>query len=1269
MQTHRILLSLLLLSAPYAAQEHDWEDPSILGRNKEAPHATLAPFSDRDDALRGQRERSPWVRSLNGPWRFHWVASPEARPRDFQRIDFDASGWDTIPVPSNWQLEGHGTPIYTNVTYPFHRDPPRVMGEVPESWTKHRLPNPVGSYRRTFELPGGWDGREVFLHFDGVQSAFYLWVNGEEVGYSQGSMTPAEFRITPYLRPGENVVAAQVYRWSDGSYLEDQDFWRLSGIFRDVYLFSTPKLHIADFFALPHLDAAFEQGELEVRFELADYDSGLQESAVRLELLDSDGTTVARGAWHGRLAPDEDGRTRGAASLTVDRPALWSAESPTLYRLLLFLEDEGGRALEVETCRVGFREVEIRGELLLINGTPVKLKGVNRHEHDPDRGHAIGRERMIQDIELMKRANVNTVRTSHYPNQPLWYELCDQYGLYVIDEANLESHGMGYGDASLAHDPRWEAAHVDRQVSMVERDKNHPCVILWSMGNEAGPGENFAACREAIRSLDTSRPIHYERDNAKADLDSVMYPSVEWLESAGANGSDRPLLMCEYAHAMGNAVGNLAEYWDTIYRHDRLLGGCIWDWVDQGLRRRNPDGSEDFLYGGDFGDVPNDGSFCINGLVGPDRAPTPKLGEVRHVYRNIVTRPDDLSLGRVRIENRFAFTNLSDFEARWSVREDGRTIQAGKLAALTIAPGETETASIPIEPWERRPGTESFLRVSFHLRTAEPWAPAGFEIAADQLPLPGPTPPPVHTNLGLLPPLRLEREGGRTTILGDGFRIVFDDSAAAIVAWEGAGRSLLAGVRARPPGPLLNVYRAPVNNDRYCLRPWEQEELWHLERAVDSFEVEPIAPGLLQVRATTTERGRGAAHFEVRSTWTILGDGTVHTAMNVVPRDAPSVLARVGVSMHLAGALEELEWFGRGPLENYPDRKTGSEIDRFVSSVSDQFVPYIDPQECGAKCDVRWVALRDGEGAGLLVAAATPFSFTALHQTSRELALARHPGDLPAREDTVLSIDAAVNGLGGASCGPRPMARYLLRAEPLAFSFWMRPLPIGADPGEMGRRRVPIAPPVTIRRDASGLVTISPDDVQVRVRVLESDSRSRPYTGPFLCADAATIEAWSVADGFLHGAVARASFESIVPRGNWQVVSVDSEEPGEGLAAHAIDGDAATFWHTAWSSAAPPPPHELLLDLGEPFELSALRILPRQDSSNGRIARFEVRAALERDGFGDPIASGTLVDSSRWQEIPFKAPVRARFLRITALSEVHGRPWTTIAELDVVRAR
>ncbi len=1058
-----VLLVCLALARHAHAETRDWENPRVFGRNKEPYHCTLLPYPDLESARQGTREASPWHQSLNGVWKFNWVGNPDDRPREFYKPEVDVSDWDDIPVPSVWQLQGYGIPIYTNVRYPFPADPPHIPHDY----------NPVGSYRRVFEIPVEWHGRRVFIHFDGVESAFYIWLNGKQVGYSQNSMGPAEFDLTPHLQDGENVLAVEVYRWSDGSYLEDQDMWRFSGIFRDVYLFAAPETHIRDFFLRCGLDDAYHDATLKLTARVRQY-GGKKSAALTVEaiLLDAEGAPMGRN-------PLLSGTVKGLAvgeeqalelETPVSNPRKWSAEDPYLYTFLLILKSGSGEILEVEQCRFGFRKVEIRDAQLFVNGVPVKLKGANRHEHDPWRGRAISVERMIQDIEILKRFNFNTVRTSHYPDDPKWYDLCDRYGIFLIDEANLEAHGMGYDlDKTLGNRPEWESAHIDRHTALVERDKNHASVIIWSLGNESGSGCNFEAGARTVRALDPTRPIHYERMNEVADMDSVMYPHLDALIAEGKKESPKPFIMCEYAHAMGNAVGNFQEYWDAIETYPRLIGGCIWEWADHGIftytdDEPGEDGSRGWYwaYGGDFDDQPNDKNFCMDGLVFPDRTIPPKMWEVKKVHQYVGIAAAELAGGKVRISNKHFFTNLSRYGIRWSVSEDGSVLEEGALPPLELPAGAETELTIPYSTPSPRPGGEYWLRISFHLLEDTLWAERGHEVAWEQLrlPLDTGTGPNIVFDTGRK--LTVEEDGAVVVVSGETWNARFDKRHGGLIAITWDSQSVLPDGGEVFNGPALNLLRAFTDNDirlnggESLRRGFYDAGLTQLRSHLRRFEVLGREKDAVRLEARMHclgSKGRGFAHDCV---YRVYPDGSVHLQNHLEPIGELPMLPRIGLMMTLAGALEQLEWYGRGPHESYPDRKTGAAIGRYAGTVTEQYVPYPFPQECGSKEDVRWAALTNASGQGVLIRMDAPMAFSALRYAPGDLARAEHPFEIRPRRNITVCVDYRQCGLGNASCGPLVLDKYALYAGTIDFGFALRPYSAHkGDLAEVARRKVP----------------------------------------------------------------------------------------------------------------------------------------------------------------------------------------------------------------------
>jgi beta-galactosidase/beta-glucuronidase len=1065
---------------------NDWKNPGVIGRNKERGHAVLVVYTDEQMALIGDREASPYFKLLNGDWLFNWAPTPDSAPEGFYREDFDAGAWDTIAVPGNWQLQGtdrngrHGKPIYVNWGYTFPQNGvPRVDPRVVKNYPLQSIPdddNPTGSYRRTFALPESWDGRRVFILFEGVDSAFHLWVNGQEVGYSQDSRLPAEFDITPYVRPGENTLAVRVYRYSDGSYLEDQDMWRLSGIYRDVYLWAAPPVHVRDFFVRTELDAAYEDAMLEVTAKVCNYGQrDVEGYALEFVLFDE---------ANQRACPEREPKVRsrrvsestmevavkagGEVALdlqqAVANPKKWSAEHPHLYTLLITLKDAAGQVLEVERCSVGFRQIEVKDGQVHINGTPVLFKGVNRHEHDPSTGHTVDVASMVEDILLMKRFNFNAVRTCHYPDDPRWYDLCDRYGIYLIDEANLETHAVV---EKLSNDPSWAAAFVDRGARMVERDKNHPSVVMWSLGNESGSGPNHAAMAGWMHDYDPTRLVHYEgatgwgglytgpEDAPYVDVVSVMYPTLERLDQlAQIPGETRPLVMCEYAHAMGNSCGNLREYWEVIEKYARFQGGFIWDWADQGIRQVTPGGEEWFAYGGDFGDDPNNGPFCLNGVVFPDQRIQPAMWECKKVQQPVKVEPIDLLAGDVRVVNGYHFSDLSHLDIVWELVADGEVLQAGQLPRLDTPPGGSAVAKIPFARPEPKPGTEYWLTLSFTLAQDVPWAEAGHEVAWEQFRVPFDVPQAPMLRVAEMPSLEVEETEAGVTVRGADFRLVFDKRIGALSSWRHAGRELLAR------GPLLNAWRAPIDNDRGGWRErsvddWLAAGLDRLQHQVRVVEAGQVGPQVVQITVDShvcaPDQKKG---FDCGYTYTVYGSGDVVIDTHVVSGESLPHLPRVGLQMILPGGYETFTWYGRGPHETYVDRKAGAQMGVYTGSVDEQCVPYVVPQENGNKTDVRWVALTDADGAGLLAVAESFLEVSAHHFTTQDMAKAQHTYELERRDEITLNLDHKQSGLGGASCGPSTLPQYLIPPEEKRFSIRLRPLAAGLSPVELSKQKI-----------------------------------------------------------------------------------------------------------------------------------------------------------------------------------------------------------------------
>ena len=1042
-------------------KRYDWEDPQVVGINKRPGHVNIVPYADEISALHGRREQSPYFQSLNGDWQFYYVANPDAVPAAFYADDLDSLSWDPITVPGNWTMQGYDKPIYTNVQMPIPPDPPWVPQED----------NPTGLYRHTFTVPEQWRERQLFISFEGVESAFYLWVNGRFVGYSQGSRLPAEFDLTSFVQPGQNQLAAMVIRWSDGSYLEDQDHWWMAGIYRDVYLYATPKVNIRDYFVRTELDEEYHDATLQVTVELEAFSAGqLTDYSVAMQLFDAQENPLFAAPVTRPFQAAVSEPPTVTLRQAVDNPHVWSAETPYLYTLLLSSYDPQGELLQALSCKIGFRQVQIKGRELLINGKAVLLKGSNRHEHDDRHGKTVDEAMMVADIKLMKQFNFNAVRNSHYPMHSRWYELCDEYGLYVIDEANIEAHAL-YD--RLCSDPQWTHAFLERGQRMVQRTKNHACIIMWSLGNESGYGSNHDALAGWIRGVDETRPLHYEgaisRSNGRdwgegtrvTDVVCPMYPQVSEIVAYGQDPrGTRPLIMCEYAHSMGNSTGNLKEYWQAIRKYHGLQGGFIWDWVDQGLLKVDDQGNSYWAYGGDFGDTINDVNFCINGLIWPDRTPHPAMYEAKKLFQTLAIEAVDLAAGLVKICNEQDFSDMHGLVGHWELAVDGRVVQVGALPQLDIPPGGSQVIALPLQAPDLQPGQESFLNCRFALAEDTAWADAGHEIAWEQLPLPYHAPAHSPRLLHQFPVLQLLQDGSMATIIGPDFIIEFDQESGKLARWEFNGTPLLS------TGPSLAIWRAPTDNDGLKLatdRPgqllvsWQRAGLDQLTCACESTAIDQPQPQIihLRVRSITGSETYPQA-FVHEQLYTIYGSGEILLENRLQADPNLPILPRVGLTMTLPPGFEQLTWFGRGPHENYRDRQEGAAIGLYGGTVDEQYVPYIVPQENGNKTDVRWLALANEEGVGLLAAGSQPLEFSAAHYTADDLFAARHTHELQRREEVILHLDALQMGLGGASCGPPTLEPYLIVPGTFSFAVRLRPFLLSSnDPADLAREALP----------------------------------------------------------------------------------------------------------------------------------------------------------------------------------------------------------------------
>ncbi len=1276
------ILAALALNAPCAlCSPPDWENELVNGINKEAPRATVMPAAEKQ-------------LSLNGEWKFHFVLTPDKRPVDFYKPDYSVKDWATIKVPSNWQLAGYGTAIYTNVPYPFKPNPPKVTDTPPKNWPAFNERNSVGSYRRDFTLPQTWAGEQVMLRFDGVESAFYVWINGEKVGYSEDSYTAAEFDVTPYVKPGNNTIAVEVYRWCDGSYLEGQDFIRLSGIFRNVTLFAQPQTHVRDLFLKAGLTNQYKDGTLEGTFTVrnsgkTDIPAGSKLSYA-IEGISTNLKWNGGAAGSGHVKVDNTGKLDSG---TLELPAIpagqevqvklnktypgvktWTAEVPNLYRFTYTLNGKDKRSLNI-----GFRTVEIIDNgAVLINGVAVKFKGVNRHEAHPDYGRAIPKEVMEQDIQIIKAHNINTVRCSHYPNHPYLYELCDRYGLYVMDEANCEAHGIRKGKMDISFKPSWEKAHVERNMNMVHRAKNHPSIVFWSLGNESGYGPNFEAAAAAIKAYDNTRPLHYcefPHGHKAVDMDSAMYPPVDRVENWGKMKTSRPFFVCEFAHSMGNALGNFKEYMDAFEASPRMVGGAIWDFVDQSLRA-NPVGKGIYkpapftgitqAYGGMFGDKPNQNNFCDNGIILGNRTTTAKTKEVKKVYQyfSFDRKGDTLS-----VRNKYFHIPAQGYTVYLIAMNPGGKHTVYHMPLPTLKPGQTATLKLP-KPNElsncaltvltdaryRMPAAEKQItaaRLQELVNECEAYEyfPAVVGKAA-------PAPATVK-----LPAVTLTR-GNPVTVSGQGFKAEFKDGMLSALNYGGQDLIL-------PDYPVrLQVYRAPVDNDAWFRSKMDGKmKLPRMQFVCGEVKTEQLAPGVTRITTEFTTKGSELS-FSGQFIWTVMGNGVIDASARIYPSARGEEMPRLGITFAMPADYDHVSYLAMGPWDNYCDRRTSCWKDVFSATVDEMFFAYSRPQEMGNRTETEWLALGKKKAAPALwvgaASAVAPLQTSVLRYTPFELDKARSLDRLPARNKVVVNLDAFQMGLGGASCGPRPLAQYqtLSQATPLGFI-------LAPTQNLLKAYGAAVAHSPVIERDGAGMVSLSTSTPGVQMKYSVNGAKEQAYEKPFKLEEG-TVKAWAVATGGIAPtAPCERSFPLIKGQGEWKVLTVSSEEPDTGFAHFAIDGDPDTHWHTSYTNGLPNFPHAIAIDMGVKMKFTGFIYTPRMDSDKGLINRYAF--SISDDGkTWKEVKKGNFVyhyirKDPAVQRIDFGAPVEARYIKLDAISPVRGKEQSaTVAELNII---
>ena len=1265
----------------------EWQSPDSVAVNKQQPHAWFFSFRNIEEARKVLPENSSYWKSLDGLWKFHWAPNPDKRPKDFYRTDYDVSQWDDIKVPMNWNLAGlqkdgnnkYGDPLYSNQRVIFqHSWQPMndwkggVMRTPPTNWMTYRNRNEVGSYRRTFSVPADWKGQQIYLNFDGVDSFFYLYINGKYVGFSKNSRNLAEFDITPYLNKEgeENTVAVEVYRHSDGSFLESQDMFRLPGIFRTVALVAKPQVQVRDIKAIPDLDETYSHATLHITAQL----QNLSKKAIK-------GYTLQYSLYANRLYSDDNDLMEGVTASTplvgklnskgeivlettldaANKVKLWSAEAPYRYTLVGELKDAKGRTVQTFSTIVGFRKVEIKetpaekdefglaGRYYYLNGQPIKLKGVNRHENNTLLGHTATREQMENEIFLMKRGNINHVRNCHYPDAPYWYYLCDKYGIYLEDEANLESHEYYYGKQSLSHVPEFRNAHIARNMEMVHATVNHPSVVIWSLGNEAGPGKNFVDCYNAIKAYDTSRPVQYERNNDIVDMGSNQYPSIAWVQGAvqGKYKLKYPFHISEYAHSMGNACGNLIDYWNAIESTNFFIGGAIWDWVDQALNKQDPVTCKTYwAYGGDFGkdNKPNDGMFCMNGIVRPDFSPKAQYYEVKKVYQNVGVKAVDMKQGQIEIFNKNYFEPLRNYQIVWSLYKDGVCISKNQPlqgAKNIVGPREKGFYTLPYDYASLDPKSEYFVTVQFLLGKDMPWAAKGYPQMEEQLRVKGadvaaPSIATIAKN-GKAMKLLVDKAAKRANINGANFQVAFDLNTGAIYSLKYGSQDIIKDGN----GPKLDAYRAPTDNDAGIgyHNAWFKNGLYDLKHVVKNWNYTAKKDGTYQLDFTVESQGKEGCDvnysnrdrdpescynfeknkhtltdadlkFTSRQIYTIYKDGSIEMQSAIGANRSKVILPRIGYSMVLPSELNQYDYYGRGPVNNYNDRKTSQFIGWYHSPVAEQGIMLPKPQAQGNREEVRWCAVTNDNQQGVVFISDSTMSASALPWSQQELTLAAHPYQLPKSSGTHLHLDAKVTGLGGASCGQGgPLTPDQVRSTPTTFGFIIRP---------------------AVKSELGNIVKVSATGREMVKEVMKKMQQNQQTSG-------------------------------------LQIAFASSQEPDEGDAAYLVDGDPSTFWHTMYSITLAKYPHWVDFDAGKQKVIKGFTYLARQDGSlNGCIKDYEIYVSNDNKTWGEPILKGHFEKTAKLQKVMLNKPVKARYFRLRALNEQNGQDYASGSEFTLI---
>ena len=1284
----RTILSIIALSAimttVVAQTGKEWDNPSISNVNRERAHTVALPMSSETDAVKNDRTLSPYYQSLDGKWKFYWVKSSSSVRDAMCGRDYNDASWTDIDVPSSWQVWGlrngksWDKPLYCNVAYPFsfNESTYSVMAERPSWFTYNsNMPNPVGTYRKTFTITSDWlTGHDVYVRFNGVGHGFYLWVNGLRVGYSEDSYLPAEFNITQYLEEGENTLALQVYRFTSGSFLECQDYWRLTGIQRHCFIYAAPKTQIRDFFFSTDLDSRFKNAKATVQVTIANANLLGDEDRVGLveaKIMD-EGTVVAQASAD--AGSPASSATSYETSLTMDvtAPRLWSAETPNLYDLVLTLKDADGKVVDIRGGKVGFKEVTIRSDgALTINGKRMVFHGVNRHDFSPVNGRAISDEEIEEDIKTMKRLNINAVRTSHYPNDPVFYDLCDRYGLYVLAEADVECHAH----QKLSSLELFRPAMVERSENHVLWMRNHPCIFMWSYGNESGNGINFKYVGEAIKELDTTRPTHYEGNSDYADVSSTMYGSYEtinWIGSSrqGQTGQ-KPHIQCENSHSMGNSMGNVREMFDLYEKYTCLTGEFIWDFKDQGLLT-NANGSEYWAYGGDFGDAPNDGNFCINGLVHPDWSYTAKTYNTKKIYQPLEFKAVSAAQGRFRVKNKMAFLKSSAYDVSYEIVDEEGTVLSQGTINNEVAAADSTVVTIDVSALSTLDASrEAFIH--FTARQKEPtlWAEAGYVVAEEKLQLRSATRPFFDLeHLQQCEELSVDETSTEVTVDGENFSAVFSKS-------QGTLSSLIINdVQLISKPLLLNVFRLPTDNDGRQSGSWDTMGLRKLTVKGTGSEVTTAEDQkTVTVTLQSTHTGKNGTVFDVILSFIVCADANIMVNALVRPQSTGAIIPKLGFRLEMPQGMEQLTWFGRGPWDSYRDRKEACLPDIYESTVTDQYEEYIMPQEHGTKQEVRWIALNNEDGLGLLFVAPDQMAASAVHfrpednYTNRDNR-SKHTYQFKTCATTVVSLDAATRGLGNASCGPDVMEKYELHAQNTSFRFFIMPVNsqnenLKSQLATMARVDMPVCQPVSCERMSNGRIKMTTTTKSAAIYYSIDGGEYKKYSAAFVHEDACTITAYCTKDGMQESIKTTFDFPLFVNKSTWTLVSADSYQGGNEPKL-AFDNNNSTFWHTAWGTNEPRCPHTIVVDMAKTYKVTAFTYLSRQDGNqNGMVKDYEVYLSEDGQTWGSAVAKGQFKNTTALQKATLANPTEARYLKFVANSEINGNAWTSAAEIGI----